>query len=146
MGRMNKTAHYGGYSGIVPYKVRDLSRSFDTLEAAQKFVEGKNVFDICKSHGRFKVIWYKTATINEYGTEMGGQHMTRAKETVIKEELKWESEMYQQCRNAGDDKHAERHWHTIKGMQKVLTMLGYDTECDPETFEWTITNREEKGC
>lgn len=140
MGRMYKTAHYDGIGGAEPKKIRELSRSFDTLEAAQKFAEGKNVFDICRSKGRFKVIWYKTATINEYGTEKGGHHMTRAQEDAIKKELKWEAEMYQQNREAGFDKQAEAHWNAMKGMQKILAILGHDTECDPETFDWTITN------
>ena len=140
MGRINKTGHYGGVGGVVPHKIRELSRSFDTLEAAQKFSEGKNVFDICKSKGRYKVIWFKTVEFNDYGGEKGGHQMTRAQEERIKTELKWESEMYQQNRDAGYDKQAEAHWNTMKGMQKVLAMLGHDTECDPETFEWTITN------
>ena len=58
MGRINKTSYYSR-TGLPAFKRRELSRSFDTLEAAQKFAEGKNVFDICKSHGRFKVIWFK---------------------------------------------------------------------------------------
>lgn len=139
MGRINKTAHYSGW-GVTPCKRRELSRSFDTLEAAQKFAEGKNVFDICKSKGRFKVIWIKTIEVNGYGEEKGVHHMTRAQEERIKKELKWESEMYQQNRDAGYDKQAEAHWHTIKGMQKVLEMLGHDTEWNADTFEWTITN------
>ena len=64
MGRMNKTAHYGGYSGIVPYKVRELSRSFDTLEAAQKFAEGKRVIDIYRAGGKFKVEWQTVTEIH----------------------------------------------------------------------------------
>ena len=47
MGRIYKTAHYDGIGGAEPKKIRELSRSFVTLEAAQKFAEGKNVFDIC---------------------------------------------------------------------------------------------------
>lgn len=66
--------------------------------------------------------------------------MTREQEERIKKELKWTAEQYQQNRDTGFDKQAEALWHTIKGMQKVLELLGHDTICDPETFEWTITN------
>jgi hypothetical protein len=34
-----------------------LSRSFDTLEEAQRFAEGKRVVDIYISKGRYKVQW-----------------------------------------------------------------------------------------
>ena len=42
---------------------RTLSRSFDTLEAAQKFAEGKDVRDIYRAHGRYKVEWVKTTRV-----------------------------------------------------------------------------------
>ena len=59
MGRINKTGHYDGW-GVIPHKKLELSRSFDTLEAAQKFAEGKQVTDIYRAHGRFTVVWIKT--------------------------------------------------------------------------------------
>lgn len=40
-------------------KRQTLTRSFDTLEAAQKFAEGKNTLDIFRAKGRFKVQWVK---------------------------------------------------------------------------------------
>lgn len=43
---------------------RTLSRSFDTLEAAQRFAEGKDVRDIYRAHGRFKVEWEQTKRID----------------------------------------------------------------------------------
>lgn len=43
---------------------RTLSRSFDTLEEAKKFAEGKTVTDIYKSHGRFKVEWEKVKRVD----------------------------------------------------------------------------------
>ena len=57
MARFNKTAYYGGYGGEPLRKVRTLSRSFDTLEAAQKFAEGTRVTDIYRANGKFKVEW-----------------------------------------------------------------------------------------
>ena len=62
MGRINKTGYYDGW-GIIPHKKRELSRSFDTLEAAQKFAEGKQVQDIYRASGRYKVVWIKTVAI-----------------------------------------------------------------------------------
>lgn len=59
MGRINKTGYYSGW-GEIPHKRRELSRSFDTLEAAQKFAEGKQVSDIYRKHGKFTVVWIKT--------------------------------------------------------------------------------------
>ena len=64
MGRMNKTAYYGGYGGEPLTKVRTLSRSFDTLEAAQKFAEGKRVTDIYRAGGKFKVEWQTVTEIH----------------------------------------------------------------------------------
>ena len=63
MGRMSKTAYYGGYGGEPLTKVRTLSRSFDTLEAAQKFAEGKKVTDIYRVGGKFKVEWLNVTEI-----------------------------------------------------------------------------------
>ena len=63
MARFNKTAFYGGTGGEPLVKVRTLSRSFDTLEAAQKFAEGKNVTDIYRVGGRIKVEWQTTTEI-----------------------------------------------------------------------------------
>lgn len=64
MARIRKTSHYysdrKGY-----YTVRELTRSFDTLEAAEKFAEGKQVLDIYKENGRFKVQWLKEIDNNE---------------------------------------------------------------------------------
>ena len=53
---------------------RTLSRSFDTLEEAQKFAEGKNVMDIYRAHGRFKVEWEQVKRIDydENGFPMKG--------------------------------------------------------------------------
>lgn len=41
------------------YKLRELSRSFDTLEEAERFAQGKNIIDIYRSKGRYKVAWIK---------------------------------------------------------------------------------------
>ena len=63
MARFGKNAYYGGYGGEPLTKVRTLSRSFDTLEAAQKFAEGKKVVDIYRAGGKFKVEWQ---TVTEF--------------------------------------------------------------------------------
>ena len=56
---MNKTAH--GFSWERGYYIeRTLSRSFDTLEAAQKFAKGKDVRDIYRNKGKYVVEWVKT--------------------------------------------------------------------------------------
>ena len=65
MGRINKTGHYGGCGGVAPYNRRELSRSFDTLEAAQRFAKGKEGTDVFKAHGRYKVTWIKTVTVTD---------------------------------------------------------------------------------
>ena len=65
MGRINKTGYYGGCGGVAPHKRRELSRSFDTLEEAQTFAEGKAVTDIYRKNGRYTVVWIKTITIND---------------------------------------------------------------------------------
>ena len=43
---------------------RTMHRSFDTLEAAQKFAEGKDVRDIYRVHGRFKVEYVNTIRVD----------------------------------------------------------------------------------
>ena len=43
---------------------KTLSRSFDTIQDAQSFADGKNVIDIYKSNGRYKVEWVKTKDNN----------------------------------------------------------------------------------
>ena len=65
MGRINKTAYYGGCNGVAPYKRRELSRSFNTLESAQKFAEGKDGTDIFRANGKYKVTWIKTVDIKD---------------------------------------------------------------------------------
>ena len=42
------------------YTDRTLTRSFPTLEAAQKFADGKNVRDIYRAKGKYVVEWVKT--------------------------------------------------------------------------------------
>ena len=39
-------------------------RSFDTLEAARAFAEGKNVVDIYRAKGRFKVEYLTVMRVN----------------------------------------------------------------------------------
>lgn len=68
--------------------------------------------------------------------------MTTEQMEAIKKELKWESHWYQRNRDTGFDEQADRNWNTIKGMQKALWLMGFDTECNPETLEWTITAME----
>jgi hypothetical protein len=41
------------------YSDRTLTRSFPTLEAAQKFAAGKDVRDIYRKKGKFVVEWVK---------------------------------------------------------------------------------------
>ena len=64
VGRINKTGFYGGYGGEPLTKVRTLSRSFKTLEAAKKFAEGKLVTDIYMVGGKFKVEWLNVTEIH----------------------------------------------------------------------------------
>ena len=45
-------------------KVRELSRSFDTLEEAEWFATGKQNSDIYKSKGKYKVTWIKVVSNN----------------------------------------------------------------------------------
>ena len=46
------------------YIERILTRSFETLEAANKFAEGKNVRDIFRKKGKFVVEWLKVIDNN----------------------------------------------------------------------------------
>lgn len=46
-------------------KVRRLIRSFETLDEAKRFAEGKQVSDIFRSKGRFVVEWIKTEKISD---------------------------------------------------------------------------------
>lgn len=48
--------------------MRELSKSFDTLEDAERFASGKNVLDIFRSKGKYKVLWIKKMT--HIGEEM----------------------------------------------------------------------------
>lgn len=57
---MNKTRNGFNWSEG-DYKLRRLSRSFDTLEDARRFAEGKEDADIYKSKGKYKVEWTKKA-------------------------------------------------------------------------------------
>lgn len=41
-------------------KARILHRSFASLDAAERFAKGKDVKDIYKSAGKFRVEWIKT--------------------------------------------------------------------------------------
>lgn len=60
---MNKTTYqFDWTTGYT--KTRRLSRSFDTLEEATAFAEGKVVVDIYKSKGRYKVEWLKVTDNN----------------------------------------------------------------------------------
>jgi len=58
VGRINKTGYYDGW-GMIPHKKRELSRSFDTLDEAREFAEGKEGTDIYSFKGKFKVTWIK---------------------------------------------------------------------------------------
>ena len=46
------------------YIERTLTRSFETLEAANKFADGKNVLDIFRKKGKFVVEWLKVIDNN----------------------------------------------------------------------------------
>ncbi len=41
-----------------------LHRSFDTLEAAERFAQGKDVVDIYRAKGRFKVKYHKIKRVD----------------------------------------------------------------------------------
>lgn len=43
---------------------KTLSRSFDTIQEATAFADGKNATDIYRSKGRYKVEWIKTIKNN----------------------------------------------------------------------------------
>lgn len=61
--RMNKTVcGFNWTEGY--YKRRTLTRSFETLEAVQKFAEGKDVVDVFLNKGKFVVEWVKTIDNN----------------------------------------------------------------------------------
>ena len=45
--------------------VKRLSRSFNTIDEAVKFSEGKQVADIYRSRGRYKVEWTKVIDNNK---------------------------------------------------------------------------------
>ena len=62
MPRINHTGYHHDWSDG-NYKMRRLSRSFDTLEEAQRFAEGKNVTDVYKCKGKYKVEWIKKEVI-----------------------------------------------------------------------------------
>ena len=63
-GRKNMTGRIIERSIDFHVEQRTLHRSFDTLEAAQKFAEGKTVIDIFRSQGRFKVEYLKTKRVD----------------------------------------------------------------------------------
>lgn len=46
------------------YKLRELTRSFDTLEEAERFAVGKTDTDIFMSNGRYKVKWIKKVVVD----------------------------------------------------------------------------------
>lgn len=64
MKQLNKTAYYDGW-GMIPHKRRELSRSFDTLEEAKKFAQGKEGTDIFRCRGRYKVTWIKIVRLSD---------------------------------------------------------------------------------
>lgn len=57
-----KSAHYFSWDKG-NYKLLTLSRSFDTLEAAEEFAKNKNCPDIYMSNGRYKVEWIKEVSM-----------------------------------------------------------------------------------
>ena len=58
-GNMNRTAiHFDWQNGHT--KARRLTRSFDTADEAERFAKDKQVTDIYKINGRYKVEWIKT--------------------------------------------------------------------------------------
>ena len=63
--RFNKMTHGFNWERG-EYIDRTLTRSFQTLEAAQKFAEGKDVRDIYRSKGKFVVEWVKTIEHIQY--------------------------------------------------------------------------------
>lgn len=61
-GEMKTAYRFDWVNGFT--KVKVLSRSFDTLEEANRFAEGKQSTDVYKSKGRFKVEWVKVVDNN----------------------------------------------------------------------------------
>ena len=59
MARMNKTVRWFDWERG-DYTKRTLTRSFETLEAANAFANGKDVRDIYRNKGRYVVEWVKT--------------------------------------------------------------------------------------
>lgn len=54
---MNTTIKFDWANGYTKWRV--LSRSFDSVEEANRFAEGKQIIDVYKSKGRYKVEWLK---------------------------------------------------------------------------------------
>ena len=48
-------------------KARRLSRSFETMEEAARFADGKADADIYRSKGKYKVEWLKVSNYNDKG-------------------------------------------------------------------------------
>ena len=59
----NTTYRFDWESGYT--KVRRLTRSFETLDEAKRFAEGKQDVDIFRSKGRFVVKWIKVIDNND---------------------------------------------------------------------------------
>lgn len=59
MGRVSDTVLVGFNWKDGSYIEKKLHRSFETLEEAERFAEGKNVRDIYRCKGRYKVEWIK---------------------------------------------------------------------------------------
>lgn len=64
MSKMRKTSYKHDWSRGF-YIERTLTRSFETLEAANKFADGKNVLDIYRNKGKFVVEWLKVIDNNQ---------------------------------------------------------------------------------
>ena len=60
---MKTTYRHDWVNGYTKY--RRLSRSFDTLEEAERFTEGKLNVEIYKSRGKYKVEWHKIVDNND---------------------------------------------------------------------------------
>ena len=63
VGRINKSAYKFDWTNGYTIE-RKLTRSFDTLEQAQKFAENKRNADIFRSKGRYTVEWLKVVDNN----------------------------------------------------------------------------------
>ena len=58
MARVNKTTYrHDWVNGH--YKQRSLTRSFETMDEAERFAEGKDVVDIYRRKGKYTVEWMK---------------------------------------------------------------------------------------